>query len=747
MAEHAPPPRTDTATGTLTMGQVLPLRPAVDLTKHSPAAIPAPPADPPAVPAQAHDPANAPQPLEGTVYQHGVKVLPPDPLGDTPLRPAWMTTPEGRRAYRIFLWRRTVRAGRRWVRRQRTPHGHHRQIKRGFVRIHAWVIGVEGIQVHAARAKVQDSGRLYKAAARRNNLTPDFLSARKAKTSKAAEDAKKKAEADYEAYKKRRKDLGKLRWMRGSIAYGPHIGLSAAALATLDTPGLLMSALLSLIVTGALGRHTDAAHDWTLERRAINDGDVLTEPFVHAALVQAHIYKEDQQLSAITPVKIAPGAWDFTFDLPPAVTVRHIVARIDEFASALGCKAPQISIEKGDREGRVHLYVCERLPFTGKPKAGPLLDRDKPTNFAGDIPWGVTVRGEQISLCLVERTILLGGIPGSGKTSGADSLLLYAALDPYVSLWLADGKNGTGIQFYEEIAEEYLAGPDAEAFIRMLDKLIEQEMRFRFDFLTSIGEEKVTPELARKHKELRWLLFHCDEIMHYVLDPEHKKTVDRRLITLISQARGAGIIISIATQKPSSDVINTLWRDLLWGAAAYCCTTPEMSDTILGRGTASTGANAKNIAREMRGVHWLKAEGEKPCLVHSHFYTTAHRRALVKLGLEWRRAAGTLPERRTPLAERVARYGEDGRKLSALLGAFTQEGAAWLPSSLLLEYLAKEDRATTERALGQLVPRTKEEAADRRDWSGKQRVSGYPLEAAERAAQALVDTAGTPNES
>ena len=53
-------------------------------------------------------------------------------------------------------------------------------------------------------------------------------------------------------------------------------------------------------------------------------------------------------------------------------------------------------------------------------------------------------------------------------------------------------------------------------------------------------------------------------------------------------------------------------RDLFGFRLAMRCTTPQASDTILGQGWASAGADASEIPGAQRGVGYLLAEGERP---------------------------------------------------------------------------------------------------------------------------------------
>ena len=53
-------------------------------------------------------------------------------------------------------------------------------------------------------------------------------------------------------------------------------------------------------------------------------------------------------------------------------------------------------------------------------------------------------------------------------------------------------------------------------------------------------------------------------------------------------------------------------RDLFGFRLALRCNTPQASDTILGQGWASAGADASTIPGGQRGVGYLLAEGERP---------------------------------------------------------------------------------------------------------------------------------------
>ena len=106
----------------------------------------------------------------------------------------------------------------------------------------------------------------------------------------------------------------------------------------------------------------------------------------------------------------------------------------------------------------------------------------------------------------------------------------------------------------------------------------------------------------------------CDELAFYLTVPE--KAVQQEfaelLRDLVARGRAAGVIVCAATQKPGADVVPSALRDLFGFRLAMRCTTPQASDTILGQGWASAGADASDIPGAQRGVGYLLAEGERP---------------------------------------------------------------------------------------------------------------------------------------
>jgi hypothetical protein len=122
---------------------------------------------------------------------------------------------------------------------------------------------------------------------------------------------------------------------------------------------------------------------------------------------------------------------------------------------------------------------------------------------------------------------------------------------------------------------------------------------------------------ARKVSEGDGLALHLvavEELAFYTNGPDRKAATafSTLLRDFFARGRAAGMVTVATTQKPSADVVPTYLRDLFGFRWALRCSTPDASDTILGRGWASQGYSAASIDPAMRGVGLLLQEGGIP---------------------------------------------------------------------------------------------------------------------------------------
>ncbi|MEU9072583.1 FtsK/SpoIIIE domain-containing protein [Streptomyces sp. NPDC048306] len=675
-----------------------------------------------------------------------------DAFDDRPLIPAWAKTPEGWAMYSGVLYRSRLRAYRRWVRRQRTDRGHAAQFKRGARRVQDWVVGFEGVQTQALAHQAHIAAKEARAAAKTARFTPALMKNKKEVALREADRTQTVAMQAVSAHKQAKKYRRRLRALRAGAAYGPPLAAIGSGYATGGGLGATAGALATFAGGAFAGREVVVEEtDWSADWRSLGDGDPMSAPMLDEVFRRAKVIGSEESLHMVQmPMLDARGAWSAIIDLPPGIPAKKAMRALSEIASALGVEDAQVSMTKtkgkGARAGRLEIYVSKDLPFTESAEAGPLLALEAATNFWGRIAIGPDVRGLPMSISVVERSGLVGGEPGAGKSASGNVILLAAALDPRVILWLADGKGGGDLEPFEELCEWFEGDADPEAFYEMLKAAV-ADMKARYALLKKLGKRKVTEELANKYPLLRQKLLWVDELMFYTTDDDFGKKITKLLRNLVSRGRAAGIVTFCATQKPGSDVVDTSLRDLLSIRWALRCTTPEASDTILGKGAAAAGYSAKTIEPEMRGAGFLWAEGSNPALVRADYYTDDQVELLIKRAYDLRDAAGTLPVGPATLAEQLRDKGEPDADVLAVLvdvfNAYDEEakeedatgGVDWLPGTVLVDALKAAGLDITPEKLARLVVREADEKKKRTWYDSASALNGYPFAAVLRAVQ------------
>ena len=233
------------------------------------------------------------------------------------------------------------------------------------------------------------------------------------------------------------------------------------------------------------------------------------------------------------------------------------------------------------------------------------------------IPVGEDEDGNQVTVTLPERNLLLGGEPGAGKSTVVQVLIAAAALDPTVVLTLFDPKL-VELAVWQGCTAR-LVGPNVDEAIEVLKQLI-GELDDRYLTLLANRARKVTPGDG-----LPLQLVAVEELAYFTNGPDRKASAafSTLLRDFVARGRAAGMVTVATTQKPSADVVPTYLRDLFGFRWALRCSTPDASDTILGRGWASQGSSAASIDPATRGVGLLLQEGGVPVRLRAFYLDDA----------------------------------------------------------------------------------------------------------------------------
>ncbi len=316
------------------------------------------------------------------------------------------------------------------------------------------------------------------------------------------------------------------------------------------------------------------------------------------------------KVPTVARVRAVPAGEVLDVRVPVGGTAGDLVDASEVLAVAMSLRA--VTAERDpDNAARARVTLVRRDPLANDAGTWPNADAER-LSLWEPIPVGVNEAGEQVTVSLAERNLLLGGEPGAGKSVALSQLVATAALDPDVRLHLFDGKL-VELAAWSRCAT-HTVGVSTERANEVLYEL-QSEMDDRYLALLANKARKVTPDTG-----LPLHVLVIDELAHYLLAPDRKERTEfaELLRDLVARGRAAGLIVIASTQKPSHDVIPTALRDLFGFRWALRCNTPQASDTVLGSGWASLGYSAADVDSAHRGVGYLLHEGGKPVRLRSH---------------------------------------------------------------------------------------------------------------------------------
>jgi hypothetical protein len=266
--------------------------------------------------------------------------------------------------------------------------------------------------------------------------------------------------------------------------------------------------------------------------------------------------KPNQKIEFLTPMADVKGqGCQVTIALPFGKTfAEHVVPARSKIASGLDVSSNQVFLSGDKTSDRRHtLYVAYVDPLSIPAGPTPLLDC-KPRDIWKPAPFGLDERGDRVEILLLWISILVGAQPRKGKTFSARLLALYAALDPYVRLFIADGKNSPDWRKFALVADMVIFGthPNRDGdpvdqllwMLRGIKKHIEKVNEILSELPVDVCPEgKLTRALARdpRYPDLRvWLLIMEEFQLYYELDDKDANRRDRFAVVVHHGRRPIG---------------------------------------------------------------------------------------------------------------------------------------------------------------------------------------------------------------
>jgi S-DNA-T family DNA segregation ATPase FtsK/SpoIIIE len=233
-----------------------------------------------------------------------------------------------------------------------------------------------------------------------------------------------------------------------------------------------------------------------------------------------------------------------------------------------------------------------------------------PLSIFDPVHFGVDEFGHPTRVPLIERNILIGGEPGSGKSGLLNAIVAHAALSLDCKLVLLDGKR-VELGQWKKCADVFV-GPNLLGAVSLLRRL-QKMMDNRYDYLEACERRKIIPgDVFTPY------LVAIDEIAYFsatVGKKQDREDFSTVLRDLVARGRAVGIIVAAATQRPSSTIIPTDLRDLFAWRFAGRCTNDSSSDIVLGHGWANKGWSANAVSPNNPGAGLLIAENGSPQLL------------------------------------------------------------------------------------------------------------------------------------
>lgn len=320
---------------------------------------------------------------------------------------------------------------------------------------------------------------------------------------------------------------------------------------------------------------------------------------VNAELLRNKLANFDIEIEKIS---ITPGPVVTLYEIVPAadVKVREIVSLADDIALALAARGIRV-IAPMPGKGTVGIEIPNRKPAVVKIRS--VIDSPEFKNFNGVLPiaMGKTITGEIYCDDLARMPhLLIGGATGSGKSVGINTIivsLLYKLRPSEIKFVIIDPKKVELVNYRKlinhyiaicsDVDEEIITTPE-NAVVTLRSLVL--EMNERYDKFSKAGVRNIQEYNERVRQgqiknidgtdfELPYIVVIIDELADLMLVASND--VEGPITRLAQLARGVGIHLVIATQRPSVDVITGLIKANFPTRIAYQVASKVDSRTIL----------------------------------------------------------------------------------------------------------------------------------------------------------------------
>lgn len=269
------------------------------------------------------------------------------------------------------------------------------------------------------------------------------------------------------------------------------------------------------------------------------------------------------------------------------VTDEFVEKKANEGLGAMGAEVCKVE-HLGPGHWLLHFWKTEPknlLDDAIEIKASDLSDWDGKT-----VVYGLTEAGEPAKLSYSQTSgIVVGGVPGAGKSAGATLLTLPLLASPKASVAIFDGKGGMDWSWAEKAAS--LFNNDCDLDLETATDQLETLAQRCVEDLKAHPWSDSDPDFwhsgaSSLHPFHLVVIDECQTLFDTTgRSKEDKALVERckrAVATIVRKGRSAGWCVMLLTQKPTADSIPTNIRDNCVVRFALRVTTREAAEAVLG---------------------------------------------------------------------------------------------------------------------------------------------------------------------
>lgn len=290
------------------------------------------------------------------------------------------------------------------------------------------------------------------------------------------------------------------------------------------------------------------------------------------------------------PVKVSgralPAGVVLTFKTPKGVPDEAVLDRAAVLASDL--RALAVRPLPDTRAGRPRLLVQYSDPLTEELGApGWVSGPSSTTDLAHLVPFGVAENGETVALNLWGSSLLIGGLPGAGKSVVQRLAVAYAACDPSAILVGADLKPGA--LELAPMAGRFEAVAASAGDLATVLRQVWAEIHRRAELLGAEGLRKVPTD---RRAEFPPVVIVIDEAGQILGDRDgHGADALASLAEILRVGRAFGVTVIAATQHPTAESFggSTAARSLFAHRICFAVSNASAAEVVLGESPAEAG--------------------------------------------------------------------------------------------------------------------------------------------------------------